>query len=127
MALKHGQNAAGCFEHPSHIGVVFYAVLVADVESLMGKHDDRLIIGFQIASQPLQLGCWNVGVGSFEILPTVRFAVAAEAGIENYKMDAAAVERVIRCLLFDTIQKFFLLQCVDTVVSKDVVPVFANR
>jgi hypothetical protein len=127
VALEDGQHLAGCFEDFSHVGVVLDTVVVAHVEPLVSKDNHRLVVGLEIAFQPLDLRSRNVGVGPVRVLPAIRLAIAAEAGIQHDKVEAAPVERKVRLLLLNAAQELLFLQRVHAVVPQDVMPVFADR
>lgn len=83
VPLEDGQYSAGCFEGFSHVCIVLHAVIVAHVEPLVGEHDHRLLGGLQVIFELIDLRRRDIGVGPLEVLPAIRLAVAAEAGVQH--------------------------------------------
>ena len=66
-----------------------------DVEPLVDEDDYLSVCFFQIGFQPLELTRRHVRVGPREVVSAIGLAVAVEAGVEDDKVPAGCVERVI--------------------------------
>ncbi len=69
----------------------------------------------------------DVGVIPLRVLATIRLAILTEAGIQHHEMKLAAIERIVRLLLFHTIEELGLGESVHAVVANDVMAILRGR
>ena len=93
----------------------------------MHEQDGRGLGRRQVVGQPIELLRRDIGVAVVEVAVVVGGAVGAEVGVEDDKMNAAAIEGVIAAFgvdpgVLDAGEELRLGDTVHVVVAEDVVP-----
>ena len=124
--MKNRGDLPVAFQDLAGVRGVLDPVVIPHIEPLMSKNDSWLLGCFKVFAEPVKLVLWQVCVSPFKVFSLVGCPITFKTGIQDHKVKIAFVERVVRFLLSDLTEKFFFGECVDAVISQDVMTLFAD-